>query len=101
MPWQLEASGKLQIAAEMASSLPGKQAEGEGHTEEALGTPGWLSRLNTLLLISTQVMISRFMSSSPTLGSARSAQSLLGILSLSLSVCPSSALSLLLSQNKK
>ena len=39
--------------------------------------PGWLSRLSIGLLISAQVMISRFVSSSPALGSLLSAQSLL------------------------
>ena len=48
---------------------------------------------------SAQVMISRFMSSTPTWGSLLSAQSLLRILSLPLSLCPS-LLTLSLSQNK-
>ena len=49
--------------------------------------PGWLSRLSIqllILLISAQV--SRFMGSSHVLGSALAAQSLLGILSLPLSL---------------
>ena len=41
------------------------------------------------LVISAQVMISRFVSSRPKLGSALTVQSLLGILSLSLSLYPS------------
>ena len=34
-----------------------------------LGVPRWLSRLNVLLLISAEVMISQFVSSSPESGS--------------------------------
>ena len=58
--------------------------------------PGWLSMLSTQLLISAQVMISRLLGSNPTSGSVLTAQSLLGILflSLSLSPLPSPALSL-------
>ena len=48
------------------------------------GTPGWLSRLSTQLLVLAQVMISRFVSSSPASGSTLTAGNLLGILSLSL-----------------
>ena len=48
------------------------------------GAPGWLSQLRVQLVISAQVMISRFMGSSPTLGSALTVWSLLGILSFSL-----------------
>ena len=59
-----------------------------------IGALGWLSQLSIQLLI--LVMISRFISSSPTLGSALTAQSLLGILSLSLSLSsPTCAISLL------
>ena len=58
------------------------------------GAPGWLSRLSIQLLVWAQVMISRFVSSSPTLSSALTSQSLLGILSLSLSLYPSPAGSL-------
>ena len=61
--------------------------------------PGWLSRLSNRILISAQVMISWFVGSRPTLGSALTAQSLLGILSLCLSLCPSFRLHSL-SQNK-
>ena len=39
-------------------------------------------------LTSAQVMISRFVGSSPVLGSALTARNLLGILALSLSPCP-------------
>ena len=46
------------------------------------GAPGWHSWLSVRLLISAQVMSSRFVSSSPSL----SAQSLFGILSLPLSL---------------
>ena len=47
------------------------------------GVPGCFSQLSVLLLVSAQVMISWFMSSSPASGSALTAQSRLGILSLS------------------
>ena len=40
------------------------------------GAPGWLSRLSVQLLVSAQVMISRFMSSSPVSGSVLIAQGL-------------------------
>ena len=50
-----------------------------------LGVPGWPSWLIVWLLISVQVMISRFMGLSPALGSALAVQRLLGILSLCLS----------------
>ena len=49
------------------------------------GVPEWHSLLSIRLLISAQVMISWFVSSSPTWGSALMAWSLLGILSLLLS----------------
>ena len=58
-----------------------------------VGVPGWLSQLTNSLLVSAQVMISRFVSSSPTSGSVLAEQSLLEILSL----CPSPLLSLSLS----
>ena len=48
------------------------------------GVPGWLSQLSLRILISAQVMISQFVSSSPT--SALTVQSLLGILCLLLSL---------------
>ena len=50
-----------------------------------------------------QVMISQFMCSSPTLGSVLTVHSLLGILSLflSLSLCPSPIVSLSLKKRKK
>ena len=58
-----------------------------------------MARLSILLLVLAQVMISGFVSLSPTLGSALRVQSLLRILSLSLSLCPGSlACSLSLSQ---
>ena len=50
------------------------------------GAPGWVSQLSVGLLISGPVMISGFMKSSPTLGSALTAGSLLGIV-FSLSLC--------------
>ena len=55
--------------------------------KELGGAPGWLSGLSVPLLVSAQVMISQFVGSSPTSGSALTAQSLLEILSLPL--CPS------------
>ena len=53
-----------------------------------IGAPGWFGRLSVQLLISAQVMISQFVSSSPTSGSVLSPWSLLGILSPSLSAPP-------------
>ena len=50
-------------------------------------TPGWLSGLNISFLISAQVMISRFVSSSPELSSALTSGACL-VFSRSLSVCP-------------
>ena len=55
------------------------------------GAPGGLSQLSIQLLILAQVMISRFMNSSPVLGSVLTVQSLLGILSPSLCLYPSPA----------
>ena len=52
-----------------------------------MGAPGWFSGLSLQLLISAQVMISGFVSSSPASDSTLAVQSLLGILSL----CPSPA----------
>ena len=46
--------------------------------------PGWLSQLSIWVSISAQVMISQFVGSSPVLGSALTAWSLCGIMSLSL-----------------
>ena len=51
-----------------------------------IGAPWWLSQLSIRLLILAQVEISRFVSLSPTSGSVQIAQSLLGILSLPLSL---------------
>ena len=48
-----------------------------------------LSQLSVQLLILAQVIISWFVSSSPTLGSTLTAQNLLGSRSLFLSLCPS------------
>ena len=50
------------------------------------GVPGCLSQLSFQLLTAAQVMISRFMGSSPMLGSVLTAWSLLGIHSLPLSL---------------
>ena len=52
-------------------------------TVSGQGAPGWLSQLSSRLLISAQVMISRFMRSSLRLGSVLTMRSLLGILCLS------------------
>ena len=49
------------------------------------GASGWLSRLSIQFLVLAQVMISRFIGSSPASGSVLRERSLLGILSLSLS----------------
>ena len=67
------------------------------------GAPEWLSWLSARLLVSVQVMISWFMSSSPALGSVLTAWSLLGFLSLppSLSAPPlDCTISLSLKRNK-
>ena len=61
------------------------------------GAPGWLSRLSVWLSISAQVMILWFVELSLKLGSA---QSLIGILSPSLSAPTPVMLTLSLSQNK-
>ena len=72
-----------------------------------LGPPGWLSQLSCRLLIPAQVMISRFVGSSNKVGSALTALSLFGIVSLSFSAPPPLArarvrsLSLSLKINKK
>ena len=50
------------------------------------GMPGWFSRLSSWLLISAQVIISQVVRSSPTSGSELTVWSLLGILSLPLSL---------------
>ena len=60
----------------------------EGTRPSALGASGWLSQLSVQLLVSAQVMIPQFVSSSPALGSLLSAQSPLQVL------CPSLSLSL-------
>ena len=65
------------------------------------GTPGWLSQLSDRLLILAQLVISRFLSLSPTLGSLLTAQSLepaSGSVSPSLSAPPPFMLCLSLSQ---
>ena len=49
-----------------------------------LREPGWLSQLSVQLLISAQLMISQFVGWSPASGSGLAVQSLLRILSLSL-----------------
>ena len=59
---------------------------------------GWLSRLSVRLLISAQVMISRFVASSPVLGSVLSVEPAWD--SLSLSLCPSLAHAVSLSFSK-
>ena len=65
------------------------------------GAPGWLSWLSIRLLVSAQVMISWFMRSSPTSGSALTAWNLPGILSLPHFLTPLHALSLSLKINFK
>ena len=54
------------------------------HLRKHPRAPGWLSQVSVPLLISAQVTVFRFVRSSPTSGSALTAQSLPGILSLSL-----------------
>ena len=73
--------------------------------KEFLGAPGWLGRLGVRFLVSAQIMISQFVSSSSTLGSALAVQkpawdspSLSP--SLSLSLCPSPAHARTLSLSK-
>ena len=68
--------------------------------EASTGVHGWLSRLNVQLLTPPQVMISRFVGSSPALGYVLIAQSLLGIFSLPLSAPPLLMLSFSLKINK-
>ena len=64
----------------------------------AVGASGWLSWLSVWHWVSAEVVISRFVSSSPASGSVLPARSLLGIPSPSLSVPPLLACSP--SQNK-
>ena len=68
------------------------------HKKDHLGAPGWLSPFSIRLLVSAQVTISPFMGLSPASGSVLTAWSLLGVLSLSLSLCTSPAVSLSLSK---
>ena len=68
-------------------SPPGVRRENRtNYFKNICRTPECLSRLSVRFLISAQVMISPFMKSSPTAGSGLTAQSLLGILSLPLSL---------------
>ena len=53
------------------------------------GTLGWLSQLSVRLFVSAQVTISRFVSLSPKSGFSLTVWSLLEILSLPFSLCPS------------
>ena len=72
----------------------------ERSLKKQLGAPGWLSWLSVQLWISAQVMISRFMSSSPASGSVLNACSEPGSCfgcCVSLSLCPSPACTLSLS----
>ena len=64
------------------------------------GTPGGLSQYTFWHMTSAQVMISRFGSSSPISGSVLPAQSLLGILSPSLSLPCFLSISLKINKNK-
>ena len=69
--------------------------------KEKLGAPGWLSWLSIRLFVLAQVIISLFMSSSPTLSSELTVWSRIGILSPSLyAPTPLRALSLSLKINK-
>ena len=68
-------------------------------TRMVRGAPGWLRRLSVQLLILAQVMISRFVRSSPRSGSVLPGQSVLRVLSLSLPLLHSSVLSLSLKIN--
>ena len=77
----------------------GEQNKGPS-VDEWIGTAGWLSQLSFRLLTSAQVTILQFVSSSPTSGSALTAQSLLGILS-PLSALPPLVLSLSFSLSLK
>ena len=54
--------------------------------KRCLGAPAWLHQLSIRLFVLAHVMISQFMSLSPSSGSALTAWSLLGILSLSLTL---------------
>ena len=63
--------------------------------------PGWLGQLSIQLSISAQVMLSRFVESSPASGSALTLWSMLGISSLPLSLFPSSIHTLSVSKLKK
>ena len=68
------------------------------------GAPGWLSWLSVQILVSARIMISWLMSLSPASGSALTVWSLLGILSLFLSLLSlpcSRAVSLCLKKKKK
>ena len=91
-PWQiirlaLSAPPLLSHVCALALSLSLKNK----HVE----VPGWLSHLSVQLLISGRVRISRFCELEPHIRlCADLAQNLLGILSLSLSLCPSPALTL-------
>ena len=64
------------------------------------GVPGWLSWVSYWLLISAQVMVSRFMGLSPVLGPVLIVGCRLGILSPSVSTTPLLSLSLSLKTNK-
>ena len=82
-PWPSTPSLRL------SSNLGAGGAELKQHS---LGAPRWLSRLVVCLLMSAQVMISQFVSSSPASGSvlmARSLEPALDSVSPSLSVWPS------------
>ena len=60
--------------------------DGKNMKLETAGVPGWLSQLSNGLLISTQVMISWFLRSSPASDSGLTKRSLLEILSFFLSL---------------
>ena len=98
--FQAAPSGKRPLSRPFESNSKGSQQHYPKTRGEALYTlscrgirippglraPGWCSRSSIRLLISAQVMILQFVSSSPKSGSAPTAQSLFGILSPSLSL---------------
>ena len=83
--------------------LPGNEAHVQVRTSEntTTGARGWLCQLSVPLLMLAQVVIPRLVGSSPASGSVLTAWSLLGIFSLSLSLCPSPGHTLSLSVSLK
>ena len=95
VPWQTFGCLRCVPGTELGAEAPGAR-----NPISLNGAPGWLSRLSVQLLVLAQVVISWFVSSNPTSGSVLTVRSLLGILSPSLSLCPSYTLCLLLTINK-